>query len=194
MYWGVRKIFICANRDAMCVPSFMTFKRAVHSSRVLEAIDPVYLLIPNTFLHLWSNSKSIYKTVSSISFLSPHTVHHLNSAWHEHIDKGQGWIGSDNSQPTKDSQQWVNKLVSAHLLLRPSGCLVIPTLTWDTQPWQFLTSWISSNWPTGPIWSSSRIVCVCVCLCVCLYVCPFSCSIFWGLFRPHFPKSDVQSS
>ena len=27
---------------------------------------------------------------------------------------------------------------------------------------------------------------------VCLSVCPFSRSIFWGLFCPHFPKSDVQ--
>ena len=28
---------------------------------------------------------------------------------------------------------------------------------------------------------------------VCVFVCPFSCGIFWGLFCPHFPKSDVQN-
>ena len=37
----------------------------------------------------------------------------------------------------------------------------------------------SSNRPTGPIQSSSQIVCLCVCPC--------------RLFCPHFPKSDVQS-
>ena len=27
----------------------------------------------------------------------------------------------------------------------------------------------------------------------CPSVCPFSCTRFWGLFCPHFPKSDVQN-
>ena len=48
----------------------------------------------------------------------------------------------------------------------------------------------SSNRPTGLIRSSSRDV---RCVRVCLSVCPFSRSIFWGLFCPHFPKSDVQN-
>ena len=40
----------------------------------------------------------------------------------------------------------------------------------------------SSNWPTGPIRSSSCDVR----LSVCQFVCPFSCTRFWGLFCPHF--------
>ena len=51
-----------------------------------------------------------------------------------------------------------------------------------------LLAGFSSNRPTGPIQSSSRDVRVSVCVCVC----PFSCGRFWGLFCPHFPKSDVK--
>ena len=36
------------------------------------------------------------------------------------------------------------------------------------------------------------VVAMSVCLCVCVYV-PFSCTRFWGLFCPHFLKSDVKS-
>ena len=53
-----------------------------------------------------------------------------------------------------------------------------------------LSPGLSLNRPSGPIRSSSRDVRVCVCLSV---WCPFLCGIFWGLFCPHFQKSDVQN-
>ena len=42
----------------------------------------------------------------------------------------------------------------------------------------------------GPLGQFNLVVAMSVSLCV---WCPFSCGRFWGLFCPHFPKSDVQN-
>ena len=46
----------------------------------------------------------------------------------------------------------------------------------------------------GPLGRFDLVVAMSVCLSVCLCVwCPFLRGIFWGLFCPHFPRSDVQN-
>ena len=44
----------------------------------------------------------------------------------------------------------------------------------------------------GPLGRFDLVVAMSVCLMLFDVVCPFSCTRFWGLFCPHFPKSDVQ--